>query len=93
MTIALNGLPCLLLKPLRTPGAAFCQQFVHFRVGERPARHLAEHGQGAVRVVAAHHLAVELHRTLAALGAGTVRCLVPEQLVRGKQFRGDFPWV
>ena len=48
----------------------FCQQVGHFRVGERPARYLAEHRQGAVRVVAAHHLAVELHRARAALGAG-----------------------
>ena len=75
-TAALNGLPCLLLEGDRRAErlALFaleaaedtrlpvCQQVGHFRVCERPARYLAEHRQGAVRVVAAHHFAVELHR-------------------------------
>ena len=53
----------------------------------------AEHGLPALRVVAAYHLAVELHSARSALGtlaAGIPTC---EQLVAREQFGGNFPRV
>ena len=87
-TAALNGLPCLLLKPLRTPVLPFASRSViSVSVSVLPAI-WRNTGRAQSGLSQAHHLAVELHRARAALGAGAARCLVTKDFVAGEQFRG-----
>ncbi len=57
------------------------QQFPDFIIGQIAACLQTEHGKSAFRIVATHHLPIELHPARAALGAGTAGVLMPEQLV------------
>lgn len=57
------------------------QQFPDFIIGQIASCLQTEHGQAAIRVVATHHLPIELHPARAAFGAGTAGVLMPEQLV------------
>ena len=49
-------------------GLSFCEQFLDFVIGQGASRFQPEHGQSALRVVAAYHLAVEPHPARATLG-------------------------
>ena len=92
-TTASKLLPCLLLKPFEQLGMPFGEQVFDFIVGQGASRFQPEHGQSALRVVAAYHLAVEPHPARAALGTRAAGVTAAEELVAREQFGGDLPCV
>ena len=69
------------------------EQLFDLVVGKGAVRLQAEHGQPALRVVAAYHLAVELHAARPALGTLAAGIPAGEQFVAREQFGGDFTCV
>ena len=88
-----SSCPALLLKPFERLGVPVGEQVFDFVVGQGASRFLPEHGQSALRVVAAYHLAVEPHPARAALGTRAAGVTAAEELVAREQFGGDFPCV
>ncbi len=72
---------------------SFGEQVFDFVVGQGAVCFQAEHGQTALRVVAADDLAVELHPARSALGTLAAGIPAGEQLVAREQFGGNFPCV
>ena len=69
------------------------EQVLDFIIGQGASRFQPEHGQSALRIVAAHHLAVEPHPARAALGTRAAGITAAEELVAREQFGGDLPCV
>ena len=59
----------------------FGEQVFDFIVGQGASRFQPEHGQSALRVIAAYHLAVEPHPARAALGTRAAGITAAEELV------------
>ena len=66
----------------------FGEQVFDFIVGQGASRFQPEHGQSALRVVAAYHLAVEPHPARATLGTRAAGVTAAEELVARDQFGG-----
>ena len=66
----------------------FGEQVFDFIVGQGASRFQPEHGQSALRVVAAYHLAVEPHPARATLGTRAAGVTAAEELVAREQFGG-----
>ena len=69
------------------------EQVFDFIIREGAVCFQAEHGQTALRVVAADDLAVKLHRPRSALGTLAAGIPAGEQLVARQQFGGNFPCI
>ena len=69
------------------------EQVFDLFIGEGTVCLQAEHGQPALRVVAADDLAVELHTARSALGTLAAGIPAGEQFVAREQFGGNFPRV
>ena len=69
------------------------EQVFDLFIGEDTVCLQAEHGQPALRVVAADDLTVELHTSRSALGTLAAGIPAGEQLVAREQFGGNFPRV
>ena len=87
-TMASKFLPCLLLKPLSGLVCPSVSRSLIFVVGQGASRFQPEHGQSALRVVAAYHLAVEPHPARATLGTRAAGVTAAEELVARDQFGG-----
>ena len=91
--MASKFLPCLLLKPL---SSFVCPSVSRSLISSSERVRFAfqtEHGQPTLRVIAAYHLAVELHRACSALGTLAAGIPAGEQFVAREQFGGNLPCV
>ncbi len=89
----IEALALFALEAFEQLGVPVGEQVFDFVVGQGASRFQPEHGQSALRVVAAYHLAVEPHPARAALGTRAAGVTAAEELVAREQFGGDFPCV
>ena len=89
----IEALALLALETFEQLRVSVGEQVFDLFIGEGTVCLQAEHGQPALRVVAADDLAVELHTARSALGTLAAGIPAGEQFVAREQFGGNFPRV